>query len=114
LRKLWDLKTVQEVKAGPSQFARLELIEPGREKGAGTMLNLKDKDGKQLAALLLGKKFMKKSDGQFGGMGEFPAGRYVTAPGGAKVSLVSDSLDDANPKPEAWLRRDFIKIENPS
>ena len=29
IRKLWDLKTVQEVKVGPSQLARLELVEPG-------------------------------------------------------------------------------------
>src|SRR5207248_10742234 len=30
LRKLWDLKVVQTEQIGPSQFARLELTEPGR------------------------------------------------------------------------------------
>ena len=29
VRKLWELKTVQDVKVGPSQFQRLDLVEPG-------------------------------------------------------------------------------------
>ena len=81
IRKLWELKTVQDVKVGPSQFSRLDLVEPGKDGGAGTVAELKDKDGKALAALLLGKKYMKKSDGMGMGMpGEMPgfaAGRYV-------------------------------------
>jgi hypothetical protein len=114
LRKLWDLKIVQDVKVGPSQFARLELVEPGKGAGAGTRIAFLDKDDKQLAALLLGKRFMKKGDSGFGGMGEFPAGRYVLPLGGEqKVSLVSDALEDVNVKPEGWLKRDFFKIENP-
>lgn len=112
LRKLWDLKTVQTLQAGPSQLARFDLTEP--DKGPGTRVDFKDKDGKSLGALLLGKKFMKKADGPMGDMGGFPAGRYVMPVGGATVSLVSDSLDDADAKPETWLKRDFIKIENPS
>ena len=117
IRKLWELKTVQEVKVGPSQFPRLDLVEPGKEGGVGTIAELKDKDGKPLAALLLGKKYMKKGDGMGMGMpGEspgFPAGRYVTPLGSTKVSLVSDTLDDVDSKPEKWLKRDFFKIENP-
>jgi len=42
-----------------------------------------------------------------------PAGRYVRAPKTGKVSLVSQMLD-ADAKPESWLKRDFVKIENPS
>ena len=112
LRKVWDLKTVQTLQAGPSQFAKFDLIEP--DKGAGTRVEFKDKDGKQLGALLIGKKIMKKADGPMGDMGGFPAGRYVMPVGGSAVSLVSDSLDDVDAKPENWLHRDFIKIENPS
>ena len=59
IRKLWELKTVQEQKVGPSQFARFELVEPGKEGASGTVAELKDKDGKTLAALMLGKKFLK-------------------------------------------------------
>jgi hypothetical protein len=117
LRKVWDLKTVQEVKVGPSQFARFDLTDPAQTGGTATRVDFKDKDGKPLAALLVGKKFMKKSDGPsgpFGDEGGFPAGRYVMPSGGTKVSLISDTLDDVDPKPASWLRHDFFKIESPS
>lgn len=112
IRKLWELKTVQDVKVGPSQFARLELVEPGKEGGTGTTVEFKDKDGKTLAALLLGKKFLRKSEGMMGESEGFPAGRYVVPLGGARVSLVSETLDSVATKPEPWLKRDFFKIEN--
>jgi hypothetical protein len=48
-----------------------------------------------------------------GGMGGFPAGRYVMPLGTQKVSLVSEPLDEVNVKPESWLVHDFFKIENP-
>lgn len=114
LRKTWDLKTVQEVKVGPSQLTRLDLIEPGKGAAGGTVVDFKDKDGKRLAALLLGKKYLKKGDSAMGDLGGFPAGRYVMPLSGApKVSLVSESFEDAVTKPEQWLQRDFIKIESP-
>ncbi len=118
IRKLWELKTVQDMgKVGPSQFPRFELVEPGKEGGTGTVVELKDKDGKSLTALLLGKKFMKKSDGMGMGMpGEmpgFPAGRYVAPVGSTKVSLVTDTLENIEPKADRWLKKDFFKIENP-
>ena len=114
IRKLWDLKTVQEVKVGPSQFARMELVEPGKEGAAGTLAEFKDKDGKTLAALLLGKKFMRKGGDMPGESAGFPAGRYVMPVGGAsKVSLVSETLDEIDTKAERWLKRDYFKIESP-
>ena len=112
IRKLWELKTVQEVKAGPSQFPRLELVEPGKDGAAGTVVEFKDKDGKRLAAVLLGKKFMRKGEGMMGADEGFAAGRYVVPLGGSKVSLVSETLDSVVVKPESWLKRDFFKVEN--
>ena len=116
LRKLWDMKTVQTLKVGPSQLPRLELVEPDKGAGTGTLVEFKDKDGKALGGLLLGKKFTKKSDmamGDMGDMGGIPAGRYVMPTGTQNVSLVSEPLDEVNVKPEAWLVRDFFKVENP-
>ena len=115
VRKLWELKTVQDVKVGPSQFPRLELVEPGKEDMAGTLAELKDKDGKTLAALLLGKKYLKKGEGMGmpGEMPGFPAGRYVAPLGSTKVSLVSETLEEVDAKAEKWLKRDFFKIELP-
>lgn len=111
LRKLWELKTVQEVKVGASQLGRLELDEK-----AGTVVEFKDKDGKALATLLLGKKHMRQSDGasEFGGPSDgFAVGRYVKAIDGAKVSLVSETLEEVQTKPENWLLKDFLKIDGP-
>ena len=113
LRKLWELKTVQEVKAGASQLPRLELVEPGKGDKAGTLVEFKDKDGKTLAALLLGKKHMRASEGGPMDGGGFAAGRYVKPLSGAKISLVSETFENAEPKPERWLSKDFVKIENP-
>src|SRR5438046_2062412 len=42
LRKIWDLKTVQVVKVGASQMPRLELVEPGKGTGGGTLVEFKD------------------------------------------------------------------------
>lgn len=111
VRKLWELKTVQEVKVGASQLARLEL-----DDKSGTVVTFLDKDGKALGAVLVGKKHMRKSDGgemNFGGDDGIAAGRYVKPLDGAKVSLVSETLAEVDTAPERWLAKDFIKIEGP-
>ena len=118
LRKLWELKTVQEVKVGPSQMPRLELVEPGKGDKAGTLVQFLGADDKPLSALLVGKKHLRKGEGGEmdlgGGGGEgAAAGRYVKPASGEKVSLVSETLEEVDPKPERWLSKDFIKIEGP-
>jgi hypothetical protein len=114
LRKLWELKTVQEVKVGASQLPRLELEEPGKGDKTGTLVEFLGAEDKALAALLLGKPHLSKAGGagEFGSEG-FPSGRYVKVVGQPKVSLVSDSLDDVQPKPERWLRKEFVKVDGP-
>lgn len=115
LRKLWDLKTVQEVKIGPSQFAKLDLVEPGKGDNAGTLVQFLNADGKEIGSLLLGKKHLRKSDAPdmgFGGAPEgFPAGRYLKAGSSPKVSLVAETLDDIDPTPTRWVATDFISVE---
>jgi hypothetical protein len=119
IRQLWELHPVQELNVGQSQFSRLELVEPSPPQGtattkqgdkAGTMIELKDKDGKTLAKLVAGKQNMRTSEGprQF----PLPMGCYVLAPQTGKVALISQMID-VDAKPESWLKRDFIKIENP-
>jgi hypothetical protein len=111
IRKLWELKTVQEVKVGASQLPRLELDEK-----SATIVTFQDKDDKPLSAVVVGKKHLRKGEGgdQFGGPSDgFPAGRYVKPAAGARVSLVSETLDEVDPKPERWLAKDFIKVDGP-
>ncbi|HKP03590.1 MAG TPA: DUF4340 domain-containing protein [Chthoniobacterales bacterium] len=114
LRKIWELRAVQDVKIGPSQFGRLQLLDPGSDPNSGTLLDLKGDGGKRIAALLIGKKYLKQSDGSsFAPPEGMPSGRYArTVDSANRVVLVADTLDEVDPKPEKWLSRDFIKVEN--
>jgi hypothetical protein len=113
IRKMWELKAVQDVKVGPSQFGRLQLLDPGQDPNAGTLLDLKGDGGKRIAALVLGKKYVKDSDGSQGPMASMPSGRYARAVDSSnRVVLLADPLDEVDPKPDKWLNRDFIRVEN--
>jgi hypothetical protein len=115
IRKVWELKPVQEVKVGPSQLGRLSLLQPGQGEKSGTLVDFKNADGKRLAAVLFGKKYLRESDQSFAQGRSFPAGRYVMPEDGARhVSLVTDAFQQIDDQPERWLDRDFIKIEKPS
>jgi hypothetical protein len=114
IRKLWELKPVQDVKIGPSQLARLQLTEPAPGANNGTLLDLKGAGDKRIAALLLGKKYMRDQDQPGAEGGSFPAGRYVMGQDGSnRVYLISDTFEEIQMKPEQWLSHDFIKIANP-
>lgn len=113
LLKVRDTKIAQPIKAGAGQLARLELVAPDTSTNAGTLVDFKDKSGKSITTLLLGKKHMKDapSGSQFGG-GSWPDGRYVMAGGDPKsVALVSEAFANAEPKGEEWLDKDFLKVE---
>ncbi len=47
LQKVWHLKPVQNLQVGPSQLARLDLVAPVSGSKSGTLLDLKNKDGKR-------------------------------------------------------------------
>lgn len=112
VRKLWDLKPVQSQKIGQSQWGRLELLAPDA-KDAGTntatLVELLGKDGKAIRSVLLGKKQMRDSGGQFGG---YPVGRWVALPERKEdVFVVNEPFTQVEPKPESWLNKDFFKVE---
>jgi hypothetical protein len=113
LRKIFELKPVQDVEVGPSQYGRLELLSPVENKGtnSATLVEFKDGKGSNLRTILLGKKHMKESPGGMGMGGGFPVGRYVLAPESKKVWLVSETFSNVDTKPEQWLNKDFFKIE---
>jgi len=114
IRELWELQPVQQMKVGPSQLGRLELLDPNEGANAGTVVELKNADDKTLAKLVIGKPIMAKDSGQetFQRL-PMPMGRYVLASNnGGTVSLVNQRLE-FDTRPESWLKHDFIKIENP-
>ena len=93
--KLSDLKIVQADTVGESLLPRVELVEPGKGEGAGTLLELKDASGKTLAAVVVGKVVLKKDPGNPlpSAQNGVPAARYVRVLGGKdQVVVVSDPL----------------------
>src|SRR5436853_120231 len=110
LRKLWELRPVQDIKIGPSQLGRLQLTEPGQGSGNGTLIDLKGAGDKRLAALLLGKKYLKNPDQPASEGGGIAVGRYVMGQDGPnRAYLVSDTFDESQTKHEPWLNRDSGK-----
>lgn len=115
IRKVWELKPLEEIKVGPSQLGRLELNPPGgaATNDVATLLEFKNKDAKVLASLLLGKKYTRpgQSDNSPFGGGSFPTGRYVQTGGTSKTYLVNDAFSDTDTKPETWVNKDFLRVE---
>ena len=114
IRKVWELKPIQEIKVGPSQLGRLLLVKPGEGSETGTLVEFKDAQGKRLSAILFGKKYMRESSQAFAQGRSFPAGRYVMPVNGThQALLVSEAFQQIDNKPEQWLDRSFIRIEKP-
>jgi hypothetical protein len=112
LRDLAELKFVQREQIGASFLPRLELVPPGQGTNSGTLVELADKDGKTLRSVLLGKKHFKRQteDGFGGGVAD---GRYVMVGNDtAQLGLVAESFNRAEAKPESWINKDFVKIDN--
>jgi hypothetical protein len=117
LLKARELKVVQVEQIGVSQLPRLELTPPGPATNSGVLLELKDKEEKNIRALTLGKKHVRKPQGaqaaQFGDAG-YPDGRYVMLAGNNQNALlIGDPLGNVEAKPEQWLKKDFFKVERP-
>jgi hypothetical protein len=113
LRKFWEMKAVQSEEVGPSQWARLQLAEPGQGTNSGTRLEFKDASGKELGTVVLGKKHLRQGGSgasPFGG-DSWPDGRYLRVGNGPRVALVSDVLSEVEAKADRFLDKEFIKVE---
>lgn len=110
LVKLADLKIVQREETGPSELPRFNLSPPGSGSNSGTLLELKDQNGKTVASILLGKDHMNQpANGQ-----GWPDGRYVIANNdNASVVVISEAFDNVTANPADWLDKTFVKISNP-
>ena len=113
LIKASQIKVTQVEEIGPSQFARFQMLPPGQGTNSGTLVELKDKDGKVIQTLTFGKKHFHKGpqNSPFGDEG-FPDGRYVMVGGNQHSALlVNDGFANIEPKPEQWLKKDFFHVE---
>ena len=112
--KLIELKVTQSEQVAARLYPRLNLGEPGKGEGAGTVMEFKDAGGQSLARIILGKKVLKKDpvNPLPGARDGVPAGRYVLPPGAKdRVVAVSDPLNAVEADPAKWLRKDFFKAE---
>jgi len=112
--KLAELKVTQSEQVGASLLGRLELNEPGKGEGAGTLVEFKDAQDKPIARVVLGKKVMKKDplNPLPNAVDGVPAGRYVHAADAKDtVVVVSDPLTGAEAGPGKWLNKDFFKAD---
>lgn len=108
LLKIQDQKIIQSDTITAEQRPQLELNEPSKEKPSATMVELKDASGKVIEKLLLGKRYTKK--GANGA--EMSAGRYVIVSSDEKtVALIDHPLLESEPKPEAWINKDFVRAD---
>jgi hypothetical protein len=117
LIKLSDLKIAQSQEVGPSQLSRFDLLPAGPGEHTATSVEFADANGKVLASLLLGKQHMKKpTTPQPEGMGDegWPDGRYVMVGGATTLDVISDALENSEPKPDQWLNKDFLNVEKPA
>ncbi|MBG90064.1 MAG: hypothetical protein CMO80_24635 [Verrucomicrobiales bacterium] len=112
LRKVEELKIVQKEQIGESQFARMEVNEPGADAGAGTLVDLKSASGESLKTMILGKEQMKKGDANSPfGANDMAVGRWVLNPDDKEnILLVSETFSSADTAAKDWVNKDFFGV----
>lgn len=118
LAKLVEAKVVQSETVGESLYPRLNLVDPSKpdaKEGTGTLLELKNKEGKQIAHLVFGNISKKKDPGNPlpNAQDGVPAGRYLVAPSGKTqtVVVVSDPFANVEARAGRFLAKNFFKAD---
>jgi len=113
LLKARDWKVIQSEPIAETQRPRMELAAADAAEGAATLLEFRDKDGKALATVFLGKKHLGKPPLQVKGFDKGqPDGRYLLVASDPKTMVViSDPLNNVEPKVDKWQSKDFFKVD---
>jgi hypothetical protein len=114
LVRLEELKVVQAEAVTDALKPRVQLVAPGagaKPEETGTLVELKGRDGKTVAQLVLGKKTTRQSP--IPGLAEtVPSGRYVwVAADPQRASVVAEPFSTVQAKPQQWLARDYLRAE---
>ena len=117
LLKLQELKVVQAEGLSDAVKPRLQLAAPGggaKPEETGTLVELKGRDGKTVAKLLLGKRTVKEMKMPGLPVGGVPSGRHVwVAADPQRVNLVNETFGNVVAKPEQWLAKELMRYERP-
>jgi hypothetical protein len=115
LLKLEALKVVQAEAIADALRPRMQLAAPGgsaKPEETGTVLELKARDGKSLARLVLGKKATRQVSMPGLPGDSVPSGRYVlVASDPGRMNVVAEPFSTVAAKPQQWLARDYLKVE---
>lgn len=106
VQRLKNLKPTEEIPAGPTQYAGFELLEPdGISEGTGTLVELRDKDSRRLAAIIIGKQSFAIPDPK-SPFPPAPNGRFfLPANSTGPIGVVSEGFDSIKAEPDAWADR---------
>ena len=109
---LAEVKSVQDVQAGKSQFEKLGLSDGDREKGNAVLVELSEESGKKANSILLGKMHLKKEENPNPFFGSGPDGRYVMVLDGKfQPKLVTQTFDEIGGSPVSWADKSFVEME---
>jgi len=105
VQRIKNLKPAEEVLATRAQFSTFEVLEPdGHSEGTGTLVEVRDKDSKRLAAIVIGKQSFAQPD-PHSPFPPPPNGRFVVpAASNGPVGIISEGFDSISPKAEAWIQ----------
>ena len=109
--KAIGLKIGQSEPLGEKDRARLNLDDPGKKpETAGTRVEFKAADGKDLGVFTVGRKYFKREVENPDKA--IPDGRFVALPGEAGTAyLVGDPLSQAAAKSAEWIERTAFQVE---
>ncbi|MPZ45938.1 MAG: DUF4340 domain-containing protein [Betaproteobacteria bacterium] len=111
--KAREWKVVQSEPITEAQRPRVDVAPPEAEEGASTLLEFRDKEGKVLATLYLGRKHLGKPPLQVKGFDKGqPDGRYlVTGADPKTLMVVSDPMNNVVPDAQKWISKEFAKVD---
>lgn len=97
-----NMTTIEGKTSDPSRYDALGVQDPDKEGSKSVLLTLKDKAGKELAALIVGKEHDVK--------GSMSAQRYVRKPGEAQSWLVDGNVE-LKEKASDWLQKKILEVK---
>ncbi len=87
----------------PARYAKLGVQDPEAEGSTSTLVTLKDKSGKELAKLVVGK--------QSEGKGGMPSGNTYVRRAGEKQSWLAKGNPELKEKATDWLKKQVIEVK---
>ena len=109
VRTLKQVKVGRKFESSEKILKRLSLKSPNDtgtpEDGRGTRIRMKDKEGKPVLSILLGKTRMKGKEKKM------PDGQYVMLSKGPEIYLIDTILSSFETGPSAWLSKSPVKVD---